>query len=140
LCIIPDLTYTFATDTDVPVKKILQYLLITLTCFNLAGGYAIAATTIAQATSPEASHILPHRPHQQELKKSAYDVQLLQLNKEDSEEDDLVPPFFAIGSLGVPYQFTPDFKLLNKHFLLHYGAAIKDKHPDAYILHQNFRL
>ncbi len=68
-------------------------------------------------------------------------MQLLQVNKTESEEDDSLDiPFSTATLVGTFYRYSSDFKLLNKHFLVHYAAAIKGGLPNAYILHQNFRL
>jgi hypothetical protein len=121
------------------VKRILFFLLILITCFNLAGGYAIAASVISQAGT-ESLHSIPDSRNQQLLKKSTVNLQVVQVNKEDSEDEELL---FSDLSHYINYQtysYIPDFKLLNKHFLLHYGTSIKDKELAAYILHHNFRL
>ena len=120
------------------MKRILFFLLVLITCFNLAGGYAIAASVISQAGT-EGLPSLPQNQHQHILKKSTIDLQSVQVNKEDSE-DDLLLPYMALLASSADYGYIPDFKLLNKHFLLHYGTSIKDKELAAYILHQNFRL
>lgn len=110
-----------------------------ITCFNLAGGYAIAASVISQASSKGLA-IQPGSSNQQILKKSTVDLQVVQVNKEDSENDEsLFPDLSHLANYQI-YSYIPDFKLLNKHFLLHYGTSIKDKERAAYILHQNFRL
>lgn len=123
-----------------PVRRLSLCLLITLTCFNLAGGYAMAATLISQASASAENMHLPNNPHQHKLKKSSYDVQAMLVNNIESEEDDRESPYFALGKLNASSQFSPEFRLLNKHFLVHYSAAIKDKSPAVYLLHHNFRL
>jgi hypothetical protein len=120
------------------VKRILFLLLITITCINLAGGYAIAATALAQQNAATLPVVLS-KAGQQKVNKSVVNLQIIQVNKEESE-DKLTLPDFALLISTAYYRYIPDFKLLNKHFLLHYGAAIKDKSLSAYILHQNFRL
>ncbi|WP_250430567.1 hypothetical protein [Pontibacter ruber] len=112
--------------------------MITITCLNLAGGYAIAATVLAQQSATLLPDVLPDAG-QQKVKKSVIDLQTIQLNKEDSEDEPLLP-VLALIATSPEYSYIPDFKLLNKHFLLHYGTSIKDKELAAYILHQNFRL
>ena len=109
-----------------------------ITCFNLAGGYAIAASVISQAGT-DGVPSLPQSPLEHILKKATIDLRLVQVNKEDSEDDMLLPDMALLAS-SADYSYIPDFKLLNKHFLLHYGTSIKDKELAAYILHQNYRL
>ncbi|WP_161890770.1 hypothetical protein [Pontibacter russatus] len=120
------------------MKRTIFFLIVLITCFNLAGGYAIAASVISQAGT-EGVPSLPQSPHQHILKKATIDLRLVQVNKEDSEDDMLLPDMALLAS-SADYSYIPDFKLLNKHFLLHYGTSIKDKELAAYILHQNFRL
>lgn len=110
-----------------------------ITCFNLAGGYAIAASVISQ-TGTDGLLALPNSPHQHYLKKSTVDLQVVQVNKDDSENDETLFPDLSHLLNYSLYSYIPDFKLLNKHFLLHYGISIKDKERAAYILYQNFRL
>ena len=120
------------------MKRLLFFLLILITCFHLAGGYAIAASVISQANY-EGLTVQPDCRDQHILKKSTVDFQLIQVNKEDSEDELFLPALFLSDSSS-EYGYIPDFKLLNKHFLLHYGTSIKDKELSAYILHQNLRL
>ena len=118
-------------------------LLITITCFNLAGGYAIAASAISRASNPDKAlhHQLLANPHQQGLKKTTFNVLLLQVNKNESEEDDfLLPQFPGLQKPTTSYLFSPEFRTINKHFLVHYAAAIKSDLPAAYLLHGVFRL
>jgi hypothetical protein len=110
-----------------------------VTCFNLAGGYAIAASVISQGGT-ESLPSIPNNPDQHHLKKSTVDLQVVQVKKDDSENDELFFPVLFDSGHNQVYSYIPDFKLLNKHFLLHYGTSIKDKELSAYILHQNFRL
>ncbi|WP_143741203.1 hypothetical protein [Pontibacter ramchanderi] len=120
------------------MKRFLLLLLISLTCLNLSGGYAIAAAVI---NSPAVSaDTLPEHDRQHVLKKTSLELQVLQVNKEH-EEDDTTP--FSLPLLDgstLFYSYQPDFELVNKHFLVHYGAAIKDRLPAVYILHSVFRL
>lgn len=119
------------------VKRFLLLLLICLTCFNLAGGYAIAATVLA--SSPVSTDITPEHPRQHILKKSSFDVQAFQVNKETEEEEDSdLLSLLLLDSTGLFYTFSPDFELINKHFLVHYGAAIKGKLPALYLLNDSF--
>lgn len=110
-----------------------------ITCFNLAGGYAIAASIISHASNEKLT-FQQSSQNQQILKKSTVDIQLVQVNKEDSENDELLFPDLSHSINQQVNSYIPDFKLLNKHFLLHYGTSIKDKERPAYVLHQNFRL
>ena len=122
------------------MKKFLLFLLIALTCFNLAGGYAIAATVLSKA-SASVERPIPHHPGQHVLRKSSLDLLLLQVSKSEIEEDDsLEVPFKALNTPTGFYRFSSDFRQLNRHFLVHYAASIKDKFPAAYLLHQNFRI
>ncbi len=111
---------------------------MTITCINLAGGYSIAATALAQQNTNTLPIALPNAG-QHIVKKAVVDLQTIQLNKEDSE-DKLLLPDIALLLAPAEYSYIPDFKLFNKHFLLHYGTSIKDKELAAYIQHQNFRL
>jgi len=110
-----------------------------VTCFNITGGYAIAASVISQANN-EGSPIHSNTQNQHSLKKSTVDLRVVQVKKDDSENDKFLFPDLSHISNHHNYSYIPDFKLLNKHFLVHYSASIKDKELPAYILHQNFRL
>ena len=113
-------------------------MLICVTCLNLVGGYAIAAAVIN--SSVITANAVPEQTHRHELKKSSLKLQVLQVNKE-TEEDDTTPlDLFLIGGSDLFYTFQPDFELVNKHFLVHYGAAIKDRLPAVYLLNSVFRL
>ncbi|MEJ8803372.1 hypothetical protein [Pontibacter sp. H249] len=120
------------------MKRFLLLLLICLTCFNLAGGYAIAATILS--SSIVSTDLSPEHPQQHILKKTTYDVQLLQVNKETEEDDYSLIPLLPLSDTGLFYAYTLDFELVNKHFLVHYGAAIKDRLPAVYLLNSVFRL
>ncbi|MDX5423258.1 MAG: hypothetical protein LPK14_13455 [Hymenobacteraceae bacterium] len=120
------------------MKRFLLLLLVCLTCFNLAGGYAIAATVLN--SSVVSTDIVPEHARQHILKKSSIQLQVLQVNKETEEDESALFALRPSHSSGLFYAFAPDFELLNKHFLVHYGAAIKDKLPAVYLLHSVFRL
>ncbi|MDX5420459.1 MAG: hypothetical protein LPK09_14685 [Hymenobacteraceae bacterium] len=120
------------------MKRLLLFLLICLTCFNLAGGYAIAAAVLNSSTV--STDIVPEHARQHILKKSSLQLQVLQVNKE-TEEDETTPIFLLfLGVSDLFYAYKPEFELVNKHFLVHYGTAIKDKLPAVHILHSVFRL
>lgn len=139
--LIPTIPYTFAavhTDETPFVKRFLLLLLISFTCLNLSGGYAIAAAVINSSNVTDGT--VPDHAGQQVLKKSSLEVQVLQVNKEHEEDD--VPPLYLslLDGSSLFYTYQPDFELVNKHFLVHYGAAIKDRLPAVYLLHSVFRL
>ena len=123
------------------MKKFLLQFIICLTCFNLAGGYAIAAGFLSQPSATVST-----RPsHSSEgtfvKEKTGVDVQLPQIYKEESEEDDaFIFNFVAVAHSAITYQFIPDFKLFNKHFLVHYGKAIKSSLPPLFLVNSVFRL
>jgi hypothetical protein len=125
----------------IPVKRFLLQFIICLTCFNLAGGYAFAVGVFTHASRS----VAPTDTHLSEgvviKTKTGIDVRTPQINKEESEDDDA----FVFTNIALPnslftYQFIPDFKLLNKHFLVHYGKAIKGSFPSLYIVNSVFRL
>ena len=117
-------------------------MLLILTCFNLAGGYAIAAAIVSGSPASAAEHHLPHHPFQHSIKKNDFGVKIQQVNKTESEEEENLKDLAQLAdiSLGDLFRFHPDFRQLNKHFLVHYAAAIKIKALAAFILYHNFRL
>ncbi|MBD1396443.1 hypothetical protein H9Q13_04645 [Pontibacter sp. JH31] len=121
------------------MKRFLLLLLICLTCFNLAGGYAIAATIMSE--SPVSTDVLPEHSRQHILKKASFELQAFQVNKETEEEEDTVQSIlFTAANKGLFYDFVPEFEIVNKHFLVHYGAAIKGRFPAIYLLKDSFLL
>jgi hypothetical protein len=123
------------------MKRFLLQLIICLTCFNLAGGYAVAASFLSQ-TSAKASDRSSHTSEVTIVKKkSGVDVQLPQIYKEESEDDDaFIFNIVAVAHSTFIYQFIPDFKLFNKYFLVHYEKAIKGIFPPLFLVNSIFRL
>ena len=116
--------------------------MICLTCFNLAGGYGFAAAVASHAqqalTTPD-THLSEGLVVK---KKSGIDVQTPRITKkEESDEDDsFVYQQLSLAHNFLTYQFIPDFKLFNKHFLVHYGKAIKSNLPAIFLFNSVFRL
>jgi hypothetical protein len=120
------------------VKRVLLLLLVIATSFQLAGGYALAATL----SGPFNGKVLAGTSALPTLSAKKYSLlhylnQLAQ-EKEEKEGFDFHPdmaalcqPFFA---------FRPVFSIRNKHFLVHYAASIKGKLPSRHLLLQVFRL
>ena len=111
-----------------------------ITCFNLAGGYAMAVTVISQPSESALNLNLTSNSTRDVLKKQVYDLLAVQAGKCEEEEDDWAQPELKFHNKVACSSFTPDFNLLNKHFLVHYSKAIKAKHPAASLLYHNLRL
>jgi hypothetical protein len=121
------------------VKRVLLLLLVIATSFQLAGGYALAATlsgpfhgeepvgSSAQPTLSAKKYSLLH-----------YLNQLAGQEKEEKEGFDFQPDLAAICQSF--YEFLPVFSIRNKHFLVHYAASIKGKLPSRHLLLQVFLL
>lgn len=123
------------------MKRFLLQFIICLTCFNLAGGYTFAVGVLSQS----ANAVVATDTHLSEgitvKKASKFRLQAPQINKEESDEDDafvFLNP--ALAHSNTTYQFLPDFKLFNKHFLVHYGKAIKGSFPPLFLTNSVFRL
>jgi hypothetical protein len=123
------------------VKRFFLQIVICLTFFNIAGGYTFAAGMLSK---PTRGHGAPDTHLSEGLvvkKNSGIDVQAPQINKVESDEDDsFVFLQLSFGHDHSFYAFIPDFRLFNKHFLIHYGKAIKSSLPAIFLVNSVFRL
>jgi hypothetical protein len=121
------------------VKRVLLLLLVFATAFQLAGGYALAATLSGTFTAK----VTPADTGQTTVAAKKYSLfhYLNQLASEEKEEKEGFDYYPDLTVLSQPfYAFRPLFSLRNKHFLIHYAASIKGKLPTRYLLLQVFRL
>jgi hypothetical protein len=121
------------------VKRVLLLLLVFATSFQLAGGYALAATI----TGPLRSQAPAGTSGQASVSASKYSLlhylnQLAGQENEEKEGFDYHPDLDAFSQPSCDYR--PVFSLSNKHFLVHYAASIKGKLPSRHLLLQVFRL
>ncbi|MBK0402653.1 hypothetical protein I5M27_06630 [Adhaeribacter sp. BT258] len=123
------------------MKRFLLQIVICITFFNIAGGYTFAAGVLSQ-TAHSLSSPDTHLSEGFVVKKnSGIDVQAPQINKVESDEDDsFVTLQLSFGHDNTFYAFIPDFRLFNKHFLVHYGKAIKSSLPAIFLVNSVFRL
>lgn len=119
------------------MKKTIFLLLVLITACQLSGGYALAATLISPAKSTTA----PVGATKVSEKKTDVFHLLNQLLSQEEEEKESLNYFpNLLGVCPTLYTFLPVFSVQNKHFLIHYAAAIKGKLPTRYLLLQIFRL
>lgn len=120
------------------MKKVLQLILILFTSFQLMGSLALANSLVTATPVPTG----PVNQQQFTFHKKAGGITLLnQLFKTEAEEEESNIPALDFGAICASfYAYTPVFKLDNKHFLVHYAAAIKSKLPALFLLYQVFLL
>ncbi|HEY9176288.1 MAG TPA: hypothetical protein VIN07_01295 [Flavipsychrobacter sp.] len=117
------------------MKKTVAIGLIAIIFLQLSGGSAIASafntSSLTTTHYTKGTHCTKHQ--QTDL------FNLSQfLEVEDTEEGVAKSIAFPVSDQLATYNFLPSFTTANKHFLIHFASAIKDRLPNRKILYCTF--
>lgn len=127
--------FTPNSNTSV-LKKTTAISLILLIFLQLAGGANIAYAFTASRLLPLPVNNTGEHYSKTQLNKGFNFSQFQEV--EDTEEDVAKNASLQYNHHIPPYNYTPIFSAKSKHFLIHFGSAIKDKLPCRSILYCSF--